>query len=73
MTDEARMADDGCTQEPDVRMPTRAEVEAAIVKYAEATERIHFGAGPADELVPAFVRQAGVLRGLLDRIPWGEA
>ena len=71
MTDEARMADDGCTQEPgEARMPTRLEAERVIVAYAEATQEVYrFG----DEGHLAFNQASRELTKMLDRIPWGDA
>ncbi len=77
MTDEARMADDGCTQEPEVTL--RAQVERAITQTIAAWQEVGVAEGKSAgmaqtrQVVSHAQERSAHLRELLERIPWGDA
>lgn len=84
VTDEARMEDDGCTQElsdylPVTRPLTREELEAAIDQYGFAMAIVgkwggrHKDERAWQEMLAAKADAERTIAVLLDWIPWGDA
>ena len=81
MTDEARMADDGCTNEPGnctTDTPTRVEFECAIEQYGVVMATIgkwrdtHKDEVAWQEMLDARADAEQELKRLLDGMQWGN-